>query len=167
MYIQEAERLFEDAIRNNDVATLAKFKEFGDTDRRQIHNFAHYDQYLKCGYSDKPSYDKYGRINNDIPKEKVQTQLLWEDGYATTMIEYFQLPNGKWVVGLKWSLAESGGWYGCDMWSSQFLSKNEAIRHELDFLKRQIERSSIKRDKIHMKDVDKARLELRQLSLFG
>ena len=58
-------------------------------------NIRHYEQYLSCGYTGKPSFDKYGWIENGKElKENIETVEVFEDkvrdavGDALDQMEY-------------------------------------------------------------------------------
>ena len=55
---------FKDALANGDVQTLQYMLSFAGNYHQMAMNIRHYEQYLSCGYTGKPSFDKYGWIEN-------------------------------------------------------------------------------------------------------
>lgn len=166
MNYYEAEALYNKAKESNNKTILIEFHKFGNDEHHMIENYATYDQYRLCGYTNPPVFDEYGWCKNEIPKEDIHTLPLWSNGYVSSGINYAQLPNGKWVGGYSYMLSESGAVSGSSKWDTQYNSKFEAIKHSLAIVEDAIRRSNVKSDLEHLKEVSKARLNYCQPTLF-
>lgn len=166
MYYNEAEALYIKAKETNDETILREFCKFGNDEHHMIENYASYDQYRLCGYTNPPVFNEYGWCKNDIPKEDIQVLPLWNNGYVTSSINFALLPNGKWVSGYDYMLSESGAVSGSSKWDTQYSSKFEAIKHSLAIVEDAIRRSKVKSDLDHLTEVSKARLNYCQPTLF-
>ena len=93
---------FKDALANGDVQTLQYMLSFAGNYHQMAMNIRHYEQYLSCGYTGKPSFDKYGWIENGKElKENIETVEVFEDNGKYLSIELLQLANGNWVHGIR------------------------------------------------------------------
>ena len=57
---------YDKAVENNDTEELAWFAQFGSEkwECQMITNARTYEQYLMCGYKEKPVFNEYGWLEN-------------------------------------------------------------------------------------------------------
>lgn len=136
-------------------------------DREQAcRNKRTYDQYLECGYTGEPCFDEYGWINNEIPKEQIETIRLFGNETLPSTVECIQLPNGKWVGGVHYNLSLAGCACGCSMWGEQYDTRIACLTAKMLIVRNAIRNSTVGKDKEHLTDIVRAMDNLRQLSLF-
>lgn len=163
--VKDVKEMLQKAKQKNDEAMLSEFRKFGENERQQVMNYQCWLQWCECGYKGEPAFDEYGWLKNEIAENAIERISLWHNDWIDNYIEVAQLPNGKWVSGYDYMLSESGGVAGCSIWHKQYASRKEAINAVLDRIKEHIERGTAN-DKKHLKDIDKAKLNAMQLSLF-
>ena len=130
----DVEKRLHDAINNNDLEVIDYFEQFGEDVRVQIRNAATYEQYLLCGYTDKPSFNQYGWIDNDDKiRRSGHEEAIFTEGFIWHCnIRYMQHPNGKWVASASYNFGDCGGSSLPGIWNSWYDSKEEAIRETLE-----------------------------------
>lgn len=163
----EAERILAGARAEHDKLTLRQFEHLGDSDHKRTINYARQDQYYNvCGYKGRLVFDEYGWVKNNVPEESIEKIVLWKrDNGMEDYVEVAQLPSGKWITGYFYMMSESGGACACHIYRPQFDTRNKALEDVLKRIQEQIGRGTAK-DKKHLQDIQAARLNLRQLSLF-
>lgn len=150
-----------------DPSLLETFwSEWGDSRETACRNMRCYDQYQECGYTDKPQFDKYGWLCNDVPVADIEVVKLYGEEPLISTVECLQLPNGKWVSGSHWHLSLTGRVCGCSIWSRQHDTRINALIYEMRQLIDIIKRDKVKKDEAHIPDIVHAMDNVRQLSLF-
>ena len=157
--------LLRKAKESNNEEILKQFQELGSNERQQVMNYRHYHQWLECGYKGSALFDKYGWCTNEIPASDIEKIELWHNENTENYIEVAQLPNGKWVSGCFYFLAESGCAGGCSIWGEKYNTRFEALNSAIKRITEQIQRGT-NADKKHLADLKKLWLDIRQLSLF-
>lgn len=156
-----------EALAKGDVATLQYMLSFTANFYQMADNIKTYEKYLACGYTDKPSFDEYGWIDNykkvEANAEKIS---VFEDGSKKLTVEVLQLANSKWVSGIDLMLAESGCLCGASIWNKQYNTRHEAYMAACETAMKDIQSSSNKNDKKYISYVKKKMAESLQLSLF-
>ena len=158
---------FKDALANGYANSRQCMLSFTGNYYHMAQNRRHYEQYLSCGYTGKPSFDKYGWIENGKElKENIETVEVFEDNGKYLSIELLQLANGNWVHGIRLGLSERGYAGGADIWGTQYATRHDAY---LAALKRALKMTSDSAKSTEMKyiKVIKGKMaESKQLCLF-
>ena len=98
---EEIIKSFKTALANGDIKTLQYMLSFTDRFEQMARNIRTYEQYLTCGFTDAPSFDKYGWIDNDKDLEhSKESVVIFQDGSNGLTVELCQLPNNNWVSGI-------------------------------------------------------------------
>lgn len=143
---------FKTALADGDVKTLQYMLSFTERFEQMASNIKAYEKYLACGYTDKPSFDKYGWIDNDkIVNDIKESVTVFQDGRIGLTIELCQLPNDKWVSGIQLSLSESGHYGGVSIWSIQYPERQSAYIAALKSALSDVQHSSCKGDMKYIK----------------
>lgn len=158
---------FKAALNNGDVATLQYMLSFTDRFDQMARNIRSYEQYLACGYTDKPTFDKYGWIDNDKKlNTNVESLTVFDDGRQSLNIQLLCLANGKWVEGINIALSESGYVGGAGIWGTQFPTRHDALIAALKHALKIIQSSSCKADLKYIKVVKNKIIQELQPSFF-
>lgn len=142
------------------------WSEWGKSREQACRNMRNYAQYRECGFTGDPVFDEYGWIKNEVPKEQVESVTLFGEGASVSSVECLQLPNGRWVSGMHYMLAESGCACGCSIWGKQHDSRMDALVARIKSIIEYIKHSGKEKDKAHLASIFRAMDDLRQLSLF-
>lgn len=111
---------FKAALADGDVQTLQYMLSFTERFEQMARNIKTYEQYLSCGFTGKPSFDKYGWIDNEKELEDSKESVpIFREDRTELIAELCQLPNGKWVSGIFLTLSESGHCGGASIWGTQ------------------------------------------------
>ena len=158
---------FKEALAKGDVATLKYMLSFTANFYQMADNIKTYEKYLACGYTDKPSFDEYGWIDNykkvEANAEKIS---VFEDGSKKLSVEVLQLANGKWVNGIDITLAERGCICGATIWNEQYNTRHEAYMAACKTAMKYIKSSSNKNEQKYINIIKKKMAEESQPSLF-
>ena len=158
---------FKDALANGDVQTLQYMLSFAGNYQQMAMNIRHYEQYLSCGYTGKPSFDKYGWIENGKElKENIETVEVFEDNGKYLSIELLQLANGNWVHGIRLGLSERGYAGGADIWGTQYATRHDAYLAALKRALKMTSDSAKSTEMKYIKVIKEKMAESKQLCLF-
>ncbi len=162
---------YDKAVEENDTKELEWFAQFGTPKRegQMITNARCYEQYLKCGYSERPYFDEYGWLRNGHCtelKERAETVEVFREGQYHGFVMIVQHPNGTWTATYEYSLSLSGAGGYPSIWGKTYDTRREALNAALDRIILAIEGSSVKNDKHFLAAAKKMRGETGQLSLF-
>lgn len=140
---------------------------FTDRFKQMARNIRTYEQYLTCGFTDAPSFDKYGWIDNDKDLEhSKESVVIFQDGSNGLTVELCQLPNNNWVSGILLTLSESGHYGGASIWDEQHPDRQSAYMAALKIALADVQHSSCKGDARYAKIIQQKMVESLQLSLF-
>lgn len=162
---------YDKAVENNDAEELAWFAQFGSEkwECQMITNARTYEQYLMCGYKEKPVFNEYGWLENGncmSLKEKSEHVQVFKDGTFNAEIMLLQHPNGKWIGTLCYSLSICGGGSYPSIWEKQYDTRRHALNATLDKLIGYVESSTVQKDRKYLPLIKKMRASTGQLSLF-
>lgn len=143
---------FKAALADGDVQTLQYMLSFTERFEQMARNIKTYEQYLACGFTGKPSFDKYGWIDNEKELEDSKESVpIFREDRAELIIELCQLPNGKWVSGIFLTLSESGHCGGASIWGNQHPDRLSAYMESLKKALSFVQHSSCKYDMKYIK----------------
>lgn len=158
---------FKTALADGDIKTLQYMLSFTDRFEQMARNIRTYEQYLACGFTDGPSFDKYGWINNDkVLENSKESVVIFQEGRIGLTIELCQLPNGNWVSGILLTLSESGHYGGASIWDEQYSDRQSAYMAALEIALADVQHSSCNGDAKYAKIIKQKMVELLQPSLF-
>ena len=136
---------------------MSEFRE-----RQEKENRRKYEKWLSCGFIGEMTTDEYGWCNNEINRSELERITIFEKGYQyRAHIEYYHLPNGKWVSGSSLTCPIHGYGSGASIWASQYDSKEEAVTAELDRIENSMEEKD--RQPFVMKALEACRKKYKKL----
>jgi len=158
---------FKEALAKGDVPTIRYMLSFTERYDQMARNIKAYEQYLACGYTDKPSFDAYGWIDNDKVLEKAkESESIFQEDRFELIVELCQFPNGKWVSGIKINLSESGHYGGVSIWNTQYPNRHSAYMAALKSALADVQHSSCKSDFKYIKIIKQKMVAALEPSLF-
>ena len=161
-YYHDFERMYENAVENNDTDLLAYFAKFGE-DYRGVQNACRFEASRECGFTDEYHTNKEGWCNNgelDIIKEYIF------NGRTYAEIAYAELPNGRWVCGSSVFLENNGYGFLPSVFTPSYPTKDESILAEIDRITDYIKKNSKKSAYINAVEEYRHKLYCEQISLF-
>lgn len=143
---------FKSALAEGDLPTIRYMLAFTERFEQMAQNINTYEQYLACGFTDKPSFDRYGWIDNDRAlKDKTESVMIFQEDRIGLTVELCQLPNGNWVSGIQLTLSESGSYGGTSIWNKQYTDRQSAYIAALKTALADVQHSSCKGDMKYIK----------------
>ena len=166
--VQDLEQYYEQYEKaQNDPEQMEEWQKWGDRKYQACQNKRDYDQYKECGFTEEPTFNKYGWVNTRIPKDTIEEiKIFGEEGGHSSSVECAQLPNGKWVSGYGYFLSISGASCGCSIWGKQYDSRIKALTDKIRQIVDHIKRSDRATDRTYLPKLYEAMDNVRQLSLF-
>jgi len=108
-------------------------------ERQERENAEHYAKWLSCGFTGEMEVNEYGWFDKGNYFEGTKV-TVFEKGYQhRAYVEYYQLPNGKWIGGSDLWCATHGYGSGASIWSKQYDTKEEAVCAELSRIEKALE----------------------------
>ena len=124
-------------------------------------NAKRYAQWLSCGFSGDMEVNEYGWFEKGNHFEGTEKVTVFEKGYHyRAYVEYYQLPNGKWVAGSDLNCPLHGYGSSASIWSKQYNTKEEAVTAELAKIEGALEQND--RKPFVMKGIEKCRSEFKK-----
>ena len=155
------------ALEDDDIETLRYLLSFQQEFRALEMNVKTYEQFLKCGFTDKPTFDENGWLTNNKEMLKtMETKVIFEEDGKLLKLYLLELPNKKWITGISMMLHDCGTGGYPSVWGKQFDSKEIAIEHNLTNVIKNMKVRNITSEKKYIAILKAHIAECRQLSLF-
>ena len=162
---------YEKAVTDKNQCFLEWISQFGTPKHlfQMIINAAEYEQYLSCGYSQKPVLDDSGNLVNGGPKDislKRETVNVFSCNGKKALVEMVRHPNGNWVAAITVNLTNAGCCCTPGVWHDQFPSRTAALEEALENIALFVEKHGTEKERKLLPKVWKARGDSTQLTLF-
>jgi len=164
-----------DSIEKADQSKLDWYRSFGDSLRAITMNVHTYCKGLEFGFNDI-AFDKYGWFVRPEWLDKEDLNFGDTSRYGNySSISLGRGLNFTWTYALHYSFGVAGGGYGLSVYGKQFKSRQDALSFGLNELKaiitKRIGSTDTTNDKqpiilATLRDIEKAQLNMVQLSLF-
>jgi len=163
------------AIESGDQTQLDWFGSFGNSFRTITMNVHAYRKGLEFGFTEI-SFDQHGWFRRPMFSDKEELTFGDTSRYGNHSLIYLgRGENHVWTYGMNYSFGVAGGCYGLSVYGKQFKSRQDALTNALNELKRMMTKKIGSTDTTNdkqpvilatLRDIDKAMIEMVQMSLF-